>query len=328
MVRALVEGLYCGGVESGWKEYKRANNCFLVLEKIISSTEHFHIQDQILLHLPLFYQVSFAKFCCLESFPVLRSSPFYTFSRVTCSHSLKLLANFSLMTLGGFREIEESLITQFTSFLFSHLPLLKSFLKEVVKGKLGEGGEGEGDSEREVRRGKAFLQISICSLVESLLISQNEQVEEKLLEEEIVESLVELLFTKERNNLLQIAIFSQVLLPVFEDQREAFIEKLIHNFSLLSKLSSSLNEYCDSKGQTVSPPKRNPKCNNGVLIKLSNLLLQLEVGKDNKEWKNFVKATLSSINKLEKITQTNLPHRPNNTKKDGSLNLSKIVVDV
>eukprot|EP01091_Cochliopodium_minus_P000909 TRINITY_DN1080_c0_g2_i1.p1 TRINITY_DN1080_c0_g2~~TRINITY_DN1080_c0_g2_i1.p1 ORF type:complete len:1444 (+),score=509.46 TRINITY_DN1080_c0_g2_i1:61-4392(+) len=320
----LLDKLYCPP-NSTLDQYKMSGNSFSILEKIIASSNHNHLQDGILIHIKQFYEIAFGDTCNYEGYDN-HNSKYKYFSRISFCYCLKLLGNLSVITLGGYREIEEQLVETYSDILMSHLPIIK----EMIKGEESESEDpnlkrifGLINQNAQVRNGRAFLQIATCSLLGALLTSQNETVEDKLIELELIEDCLSLLFKKERNNILHCSIYDDIVVPVFEDQHEKIIEIMLakDKFDLLTKLITNYTDF----NQPFEP--KNLRYNNGSITRITSLFVELELGQDHEEFQNFAENVLPKVNKLLEKTK-DLPERPKNTKKDGSLNLSKIQIDV
>ena len=67
-----------------------AQNSFSILEKIIASSNHYHLHDDIIKHVNQFYEIAFGEFCDYEGYSN-QNSKYKQFSRISFCYCIKLL---------------------------------------------------------------------------------------------------------------------------------------------------------------------------------------------------------------------------------------------
>ena len=237
LIEELISNLSEGVHFTSSLHLSKCENATKIFNKIISSNQHDHLNDCILSKLPTLFLSLFGEYSPLYS-PL--DSPQIVgelsgnknnnkFNRSTFCNGIPLLSDLSMMTFSGCREIEEKLLEEATLLFCSHLQACSHFLN----GKLPPNEHFSQLSQ---------LRVVIVNLVISLLMTMNPSFEEKIVELEILPSILSLFFQFQNANLLQQIITDNLICLIIEDGREELINASFSplKFDLLSKIDAQL----------------------------------------------------------------------------------------
>ena len=252
-----------------------AENASHVLKKIVSSLDHTELNARLMeVHRTLFRQ-TFGP--CQDppdpEFPVWGERQF--------RYTIRVLADWALMTLGKFRQVEDRVYHECVMTAISYLPAVKDILLNSFPRESGPGTKRVG-----------FVRMELINYLAALINARCSKIDDALVSLDMMTTVVDLLFSMEHSSLLQSHVTEFILVPVCEDQTNKLLAAVITKGGLLDRIMA---QYVN----VAEPSSGVPSQINGFLTIVALAVSKSGAADAYPGWDDFVLNKLLPVIKLQ-----------------------------